>query len=133
MRKLFVLALPLLLGGCADLATALVPPYVPEPIHIFDQDQYAADVAECRTAGANYKPHFSVGAVATAAVTGATADTSLIPFSPVVPLYGAAGGAAGAAAQGLDIMSGQHSNVFRNCLRDETRRDRSAIVADPRN
>lgn len=133
MRKLLACALPLLLAGCADLATALSPPYIPEPIHIYDPTQYAADVEECKTAGAAFKPHFSFGAVASSAVTGATGNTSLIPFSPIVPVYGAAGGAVGAAAQGLDVMNGQHANVFRNCLRDETRRDRSAIVADPRN
>lgn len=132
MRKLLALTLPLLLAGCGDLASALQPPYNPEPIHIFDQAQYQSDVDECRAAGANYKPHFSFGAVATAAVSGASANTSLIPFSPIVPVYGAAGGAAGAAAQGLDVMNGAHANVFRNCVRDETRRDRSAIVADPR-
>ncbi len=133
MRNLLALAILPLLAGCQDVSTALVPPYIPEPIHIFDHAQYEADVAECRAAGARYKPHFSFGSVASAAVSGATSDTSLIPFNAAVPIYGAAGGAVGATANGLDIMSGQHANVFRNCLRDETRRDRSAIVADPRN
>lgn len=126
-------ALPFLLCGCATLTDALAPPYVPEPIHIYDAAQYAADVKECQAAGANYRPRFSVGSALSKTVGGATANTSLIPLSPLVPVYGAAGGAVGAAADGFDVMSGAHANVFRNCLRDETRRDRSAIVADPRN
>lgn len=132
MRKLLLL-LPLLLGGCADITTALNPPYEPEVIHLYNSDAFKADDDECKAAGANYKPHFSIGKVAAAAVTGATSNTSLIPVSPLVPAYGAAGGAVGAAADGLDVMSGQHANVYRNCLHDETHWDHSAVLADPRN
>ena len=132
MRKL-MLALPFFLGGCGDLETALNPPYAPEPIHIFDAAGYQADLKECQAAGAAYKPHMSIAGVVSKTVDGATANTSLIPVSPLVPLYGAAGGAVGAASDGFDVMSGQHANVYRNCLRDETRRDHSAILADPRN
>lgn len=131
MRKLIWL-LPLLLGGCATFTDALAPPYVPVAIHIYDQAQYDADAQECLLAGANWKPQFSFGSAIAKTVDGATANTSLIPISPLVPAWGAAGGALGAASDGLDLMSRQHANVFRNCLRDETRRDRSAIVADPR-
>lgn len=132
MRKKLLLALPLFLCGCAPFTDMLAPPYVPEPIHVFDQAQYDADVAECRAAGAAYKPHFSVGTAIAKTVDGATSNTSLIPLSPLVPAYGAAGGVLGAASDGLDVMSGQHANVFRNCLRDSVRRDRSAIIADAR-
>jgi hypothetical protein len=130
MRSL-LLALPLCLGGCTTLTDALAPPYVPEPIHIYDQMSFASDVIECRKAGANYKPHFSFGNVATAAIRGASSDTSLVPLSPLVPVYGAAGGAAGAAADGLDVMSGSHANVYRHCLHDETLIDHSAVLANP--
>lgn len=126
-----LLALPLL-SGCVALTDALAPPYIPEPIHIYDQDVFEADVRECRQAGADFKPHFSFGSVATAAVRGATSDTSLVPLSPLVPVYGAAGGALGATTDGLDVMSGQHAAVFRNCLHDETLIDHSAVLADPR-
>jgi hypothetical protein len=127
-----LLALPALLCGCAPLANLVNPPYVPVSIHIFDQSQYEADWVECQAAGAAYKPRFAIGTVLSRTVTGATSNTSLIPISPLVPLYGAAGGALGAASDGFDIMSAEHNNVARNCLRDFTRHDGSAIVADPR-
>lgn len=127
-----LLALPLFLCACAPLTAMLAPPYVPEPIHVYDQAAYEADVAECQAAGTAFKPRFSIGSAVARTVTGATSNTSLIPISPLVPVYGAAGGALGAASDGFDVMSGTHAFVFQNCLRDEVRRDRSAIVADPR-
>jgi len=130
--RLLSLALLFCLCGCAQITDMIAPPYVPQPIHIYDQAAYESDVAECQAAGVAFKPHFSIGSAVARTVTGATSNTSLIPISPLVPVYGAAGGALGAASDGFDVMSGTHSAVFRNCLQDETRRDRSAIVADPR-
>lgn len=126
-----LLTLPLL-SGCEAITDALAPPYVPVPIHVYDMAAFEADVLECRQAGANYKPHFSFGAVASSAVKGATSDSSLVPLYPPVLAWGAAGGAAGATADGLDIMSGSHANVFRNCLHTETLIDHSAVLVDPR-
>lgn len=126
-----LLALPLL-SGCAAITDALAPPYVPVPIHVYDMAAFEADVLECRQAGANYKPHFSFGTVATAAVRGATADSSLVPLYPPVLAWGAAGGAAGATADGLDVMSGSHAAVFKNCLHDETQIDHSAVLINPK-
>jgi hypothetical protein len=131
MRKLLTV-LPIFCAGCAPLADLLAPPYVPVPIHVYEQVQYDADLAECRAAGAAFKPQFSVGTAIAKTVDGAVSNTSLIPLSPLVPVYGAAGGAVSAASDGLDVMSAQHQNVFRNCLRDETRNDKSAVIADPR-
>lgn len=131
MQRLIVLAALVYLGGCAQMADYLAPPYVPAPIHIYNSKQYAADVAECEAAGNNWTPSFSVGSAASSTVDGATSNTSLIPITPLVMAYGAAGGAAKAAADGLDVASGQHANVFRNCLHDETQIDGSAVVADP--
>lgn len=130
--RVLLLALPLLLSSCVSIADALAPPYIPEPIHVYNQAVFDADVLECRQAGANFKPRFSFGSVATAAVRGATSNTSLIPISPYVPVWGAAGGAAGATADGLDVMSGQHANVFRNCLHDATQIDHSAVLVNPK-
>lgn len=130
--RLLYLALPFCLSGCASLTDMLAPPYEPQAIHIFDHAQYDADILECQVAGASFKPHFSIGGAITQTVAGATSDTSLIPLSPLVPLYGAAGGAARAASDGLDLASRQHANVYRNCLADFTRLDKSAVVADPR-
>lgn len=127
-----LLAFLLPLSGCVALTDALAPPYVPEPIHVYDMAAFEADVLECRAAGANYKPHFSFGAVASSAVKGATADSSLVPLYPPVLAWGAAGGAAGATADGLDVMSGSHAAVFKNCLHDETQIDHSAVLINPK-
>ena len=127
-----ILALCLVLGGCTGLQAVIAPPYVPEPIHIYDQAQYAADVLECSAAGANFKPQFSLRTIITKSVQGATSNTSMIPLSPLVPAYGAAGGALGAASDGLDVMSGQHAAVYQNCLRDELHNDHAAVLVDTR-
>lgn len=131
MRMLLML-LPVLLSGCAPITDMLAPPYEPVAIRIYSQAQYEADVVECRQAGTAFKPNFSLGGALAQTVKGATSNTSLIPISPLVPIYGAAGGAVGAASDGFDVMSAQHQNVFRNCLLDAVRMDKSAIVADPR-
>lgn len=127
-----ILLAALCLCGCASLTDMLAPPYVPVPIHVYDKDQFGKDLDECKLAGKDWVPTFSIGALATKTVDGATSNTSLIPISPLVPLYGGAGGAASAAADGLDVMSGQHANVFRNCLHAELLHDHAAVVADPR-
>ena len=131
MKKLAVVLAALVLSGCADLTAVLAPPYVPKPIHVYKPAQFAADDAECAKAGVDYVPKFSLGNVATATVNGATSNTSMIPISPYVPLAGAAGGALQASADGLDVMSGQHANVYRNCLHDETLIDGSAVLVNP--
>ena len=131
MRKLLLL-LPFFLPGCAAITDLLAPAYTPQPIHIYSPAQYAADELECKTAGANFKPQASIGTLITKTVDGATSNTSLIPISPMVPFYGAAGGLAQGGSDALDVASGQHANVFRNCLHDETLIDHSAVLADPR-
>lgn len=130
--RLLSLALLFCLGGCGSITEMLAPPYVPEPIHIYDADQFAADLLECKTAGANYMPHVSLGSALAKTVEGATSNTSLIPISPLVPVYGAAGGALGAASDSFDVMSRTHGNVFRNCLHDTTQIDHSAVLANPK-
>lgn len=127
-----LLSLPVVLCACAPVTDILAPAYEPQTIRVFDKSQYDADNVECKTAALAFVPKFSFGGAITQTVTGATANTSLIPISPLVPLYGAAGGAVRAASDGLDLASRQHANIYRNCLHDFTSRDRSAIVADPR-
>ena len=126
--KAIILILPLFLCGCADLSAIIAPTYVPVAIHVYDAGQYAADQAECRIAGANWKPKLALGAIATKTIDGATANASLIPISPLVPVAGAAGGALG---DGLNVSSASHNNVFRHCLYDETQIDHSAVIARP--
>lgn len=131
MRQL-LLALPLLAGGCGAISDAIAPAYVAQPIKVFDQAKYQADVALCSAAGAAWKPQSSLGSAISKTIDGATSNTSLIPLSPLVPLYGAAGGAIGAAGDGLDLASRSHGNVTKNCLLEITHRDGSALLADPR-
>lgn len=126
-----VLAAALSFSGCAAITDALAPPYNPLPIRVYDNVQFAADITECKLAGKNWVPQFSFRSFASKTVDGATSNTSLIPIDPLIPLYGAAGGAASAASDGLDFASGQHANVYRNCLHDETLIDRSAVIANP--
>ena len=132
MTRALALFVLFALGGCADLTAALAPPYVPEPIRVYKPEEYAIDDAECAKAGANYVPKFSIGSVLTATVDGGTSNSSMIPLSPWVPVAGAAGGALRASADGLDVMSGEHANVYRNCLHDETLIDGSAVLVNPR-
>lgn len=130
--RLLLLALPLVLCGCGVITDTLTPAYQPEPIRIYDAARYQADVEECRVAGMAYKPVPSLRGAIVETVNGATSNSSMIPISPLVPLYGAAGGAVSAANDAVDFASRQHANVFRHCLKDETTRDGSAILADPR-
>lgn len=65
MRTL-LLVLPVFLTGCAPMLAMLAPPYVPQPIHVYGQSAYAADLAECQAAGAAFKPQFSIGSAVVA-------------------------------------------------------------------
>lgn len=130
--RLLLLALPLTLCGCGAITDALTPAYVPETIRIYDQARYQADLAECSAAGRAYKPKPSLRGTIVETIGGATSNSSMIPISPWVPVFGAAGGAISSANDGIDFASRQHANVFRNCLKDETAHDGSAILADPR-
>lgn len=133
MMKFLAACALLVLGGCGSVSELVNPPYVPQPIRILDQVQYNADVEECLLAGNNFKPGMSLGTIATSTFTGATTNLSLVPFNAAVPAYGAIGGAANAISNGLDVMSSSHRNVAKNCLRDETLLDHSAIIANPDN
>ena len=130
--RLQILFLPFLLCGCADISTVLAPPYVPDPIHIYKPLVYEADVNECLAAGAAYNPPFSVGSLLAGTWDGGTANTSLAPLDPWTVGAGAAGGAAKVLGDDLNILSGVHAIVARNCLRDETLIDGSAVLLNDR-
>lgn len=127
------LALPFFLMGCTTLQSTLNPVYVPQPIAIYDQMRYDADVALCLRAGDGYVSGVFVGSIATGTVEGATNNLSLAPINPLGPAYGALGGAVGSISRGLNIVSNNRFAVSRNCLIEITNRDRSALIADPRN
>lgn len=119
-------ALCLLLAGCATA-------YVPVPIEVTDLQRYAADVDLCLAAARAYQPRASVGSVARGAIEGGSQNLSYAPINPLIPVLGAAGGAAGAGLIGFDITGQVRRNVARHCLEEKTRRDGSAIVANPEN
>lgn len=133
MRYWGALIVIAVLPGCTELRADLNPVYVPQPIHIYDQTRYAADVKDCLQAGENYVSGIFAGSIATGTVEGATNNLSLAPLSPLGPAYGALGGAVGAISRGLNIVSNNQLAVSRNCLIAETTRDGSALIADPRN
>lgn len=121
----------LLLSSCTAVTNVIAPPYTPQPIRVYDQVQYTIDRAECDAAGQAWVPTFSIGELLSRTVDGAVSSSSMVPINPLVVPAGAAGGVVSSASDGFDIASGQHVNVFRNCLHDETQIDKSAVVADP--
>lgn len=122
--KHIALLLPLLLGGCTEI-------YIPQAIEVTDASRYAADLAECQQAAANYRASFDLASVARATINGATQNASNSVISPYVPLVGAAGGAVGSIGNAAGLMGQQKHNVARHCILELTHRDRSALIADP--
>lgn len=118
--------------GCTSLRESLNPVYIPQPIQVFDQVRYDADVELCLKAGKDYASGFFAGSIATGTVEGATNNLSLAPVNPLGPAYGAVGGAVSAISRGLNVVSTNQLNVSRNCLITITGWDRSALIADPR-
>lgn len=120
MKTLFAIAALLLLAACAQYA----PQVLGQPD---DPLRYTQDVAWCHGAAQAYKPDSRVGAIVQGGVTGGFGSLSYAPINPLIPLLGAAGGAASAATG-----NGQaRRNVEKHCLQEKTRRDGSALVADP--
>lgn len=131
MKFMMAIAALMLITGCAPIAKIIAPPYIAQPIRVYKPDQYALDLTECMKAGDDYQPSFNSGSTATATVKGATSNSSLIPISPLVPAYGAAGALLQSLMDSLDVASGSHANVARNCLHDETMIDGSAVLVNP--
>ena len=125
MHRLTVL-LALLLVGCSTQ-------YISVPIEIFNNDQYLADVSECRQAAVAYHPQLHILNVVIGAVSGGAENAVGGVINPLVPVVGAAGGASSALAEGLGVLSYARQNIFKNCLLEKTRIDHSAITANPDN
>lgn len=117
------IGLGLVVAGCSV--------YVPQPIEISDQKQYAADWNKCQSAATAYKPSLSLGDVASATVSGGASNAAGAVINPLVPVIGAAGGATSSLASGFNLMGQARKNVARHCLEELTHRDRSAVIADP--
>jgi len=117
-----------LLSGCAAPAAydidTLGKPASP--------DQFSADVYFCKTQTMTYTAKPTIGSVAGAGIQGGSDALSYLPINPAIPALGAAGGAGYEAQKGFDLTGQVHRNVFFNCVRSLTDRDRSAVVADPR-
>ena len=124
MRSLIILALPLILMGCAI-------PYVPVPIEVTNEAAFKIDVAECLAAGDAYASKLDVMDIGASAVTGATRNAAGAAVSPLMPLIGAAGDTTTQLITGLNIMGHASANVARHCLDEKTHRDGSAIIANP--
>lgn len=116
----------LMLAGCAA-------PYDPIAIEITDPVAYRRHVDFCLAAAEKFRPRISAGSVARGAIEGGSANLSYAPLNPLIPAVGAVGGAAGEAAIGLGITGQSRRNVAKHCLEEKTRRDGSAIVANPDN
>lgn len=124
MRRV-ILALPLLLAGCAS--------YMPQPIEITDATKYSADVQMCLAAAQNYQPQVDFGNIGAATITGAASNASMAVINPLVPVVGAASGLASSSATAFNLMGQAKRNVAKHCVLEATHRDESAIVADPDN
>lgn len=115
----------LLLCGCAG------PVYVPQPLEIINHRQYIIDALFCQKAAAAYRSRLDVSSVAYDAISGGAKDASGAAINPLVPVLGAAGGATSALADGLGVLGRARQQVAKHCLIERTRRDESAIEADP--
>ena len=113
------------LSGCASYT----PQTVNAPINPL---QYGLDVGFCRTGSAAYSPPLDTGDIIAGTVKGAATNAvGGVVGGPLVVGVGAAGGGTAALADVLDLMGSARANVFRHCLEEMTRRDGSAIVANP--
>ena len=134
--RLSVAPRALLLGSCLALVGCgtIFPnstTYIPVTIRVDDQAQYAKDLAECHAVADGYSPGFNTGTVAQATFSGAASNAAYGVINPLVPAAGAAGGAATSIMAGVGITGQDSITILAKCASEETRRDHSAIVADP--
>jgi hypothetical protein len=118
-----IILLAALLSGCAA--------YTPQPLEITDPTIYAADVSFCQAAATAYKPSMDLSSVAYGGLSGGAQNLTGAAISPLVPLIGLAGGATSALSTSIDIFGRAKENVLRHCLMDRTKKDGSALIADP--
>jgi hypothetical protein len=114
----------LFLIGCAA-------PYEAQPIQIVDKAQYTKDLDFCLASAAAYKSRPSVSAIIYSGMQGGSGMISYAPINPLIPVLGAAGGALKEGAAQYDLNSQAKMNVAKHCLQDITRRDGSALIANP--
>lgn len=112
----------LVLCGCASIS-AYDPEAIGAAVKIVDRPAYLADLAECREIASNYRGPSAVGSILSGAGTGAAENASAaVVGGPLVVAVGAAGGA---SASALGALGGEQMLVLGNCLREESRADRS--------
>lgn len=112
------------LFGCA--------PYIPQVLGAPDNPaQFAKDMAWCQQMAQAWKPQPSASAVVQGAIDGGAQTFSYIVLDAAVPLAGAVGGAGNELEKGFDVTGRSRANVLKNCLKERTHRDQSAILADP--
>lgn len=126
-----VLLAPTLLG-CGSLE--IFPnskDYVPLTARINDPVQYQKDLAECHLVADGYRPGINTGNVAQSTFNGAANNAGYGVVNTLVPVAGAVGGAAVALVAGIGITGQDSITILVRCIVEETRRDNSAVVADP--
>lgn len=121
---LVLIGLAPFLFGCA--------PYIPQTLGPPDNPiRFAQDMAWCQQMAQAWQPHPSASAVVQGGIDGAAQMFSYVVLDPSVPVAGAIGGAGNEMEKGFDVTGRSRANVLKNCLKEKTHRDQSAILADP--
>lgn len=130
MLRKWLVTMPLLLSGCAAIFPS-AKTYVPLTARIDNPTQYQADLKECHRVADNYRPGISSGSLAQSTFNGAASNAAEGVLSPAVPAVGAVAGAADSLVASFGITAQDSITILVRCILEETRRDHSAVVADP--
>lgn len=122
--------LPLLLCGCASVFPNSKT-YHPVVIRVDDEKQYFKDMAECHAVADNYRPGVNTGNLAQSTFNGAAGNAGLGVINPLAPAAGAVAGGLNSLIADVGITGNDSITILVRCILEETRRDRSAVIADP--
>ena len=112
----------LLLAGCA-------PSLEVTPIQVYDQAKLNADSTNiCLPAAAAYTPPATVGSVAFGVLTAALSTVGYVFLDWRIPVIEGAGGGVKTAIAPWDPTGQQKANIYKNCMNDMVRMDRSAVL-----
>ena len=122
--------LPLLLCGCASVFPNSKT-YAPIVVRVEDKQQYSKDLAECHMVADNYRPGINAGNLAQSTFNGGANNAGLGVVNPLAPVAGAVAGGLNSVVAGFGITGNDSITILVRCILEETRRDHSAVVADP--
>lgn len=112
----------LVLAGC-------VQPLEVTPIHVYDQAQLDADKTNvCIPAAVNNTQAPTVGSVAFGILTAALSTVGYVFLDWRIPVVEGAGNGVKLAIAPWDPTGQQTANIYKNCMQDMVRMDRSAIL-----